>query len=90
MIIPIITFLWVAGFILVLWRLSLMIFAFGNFSFFFPFFAYAFVMQITAAIFYYEGMQTTDSWIIFKFLWLGCFVWIFISLMRFLKDERLR
>lgn len=69
----IIAILWVIGFILVLWRLSFAVINLGTVKYFYPFFIYAALFQITAVLFYYE-MWTTDMWIVFKFLWLGCFV----------------
>lgn len=80
----IIAFLWVTGFILVLWRISLAVINLGTVKYFYPFFMYAVLFQITAVFFYYE-MWTTDMWIVFKFLWLGCFVVFFAHFLKLLR-----
>lgn len=75
---------WLAGSIILLWRVSLAVLAHRSIVPFLSFFLAVIVMDTTAAFIYY-GAWVTDTWGVIRVLWLFVFLAFFIEWVRMIK-----
>lgn len=47
----------------------------GKYAFFLPFFFFGFVLSIATTAMFYD-VWFNETWILFRLLWLGCFLWL--------------